>query len=79
MQKWIAKRTRKTRTESGTRELIHRLGGKLKAPTCNRLYDNLRQLEDHLIAIARECTDPEKLSSLIHDWMRDQANAGALK
>jgi len=52
-------------------------GRLLKAPTANRLYDNLRQLEDHLIAIAREWTDPGKVHSLIHGWMRDQANAGA--
>jgi transposase len=57
---------------------VEGFGRLLKAPTANRLYDNLRQLEDHLIAIAREWTDPEKVRSLIHGWMRDQANAGAL-
>jgi transposase len=56
---------------------VEGFGRLLKAPTANRLYDNLRQLEDHLIAIAREWTDPGKIHSLIHGWMRDQANAGA--
>jgi hypothetical protein len=58
---------------------VEGFGRLLKAPTANRLYDNLRQLEDHLIAVAREWTDPEKVRSLIHGWMRDRANAGALK
>jgi hypothetical protein len=58
---------------------VEGFGRLLKAPTANRLYDNLRQLEDHLIAIAWEWTDPEKVRSLIHGWMRDRANAGALK
>ena len=31
-QAWIKKRTRKTLTESGVRQLIRRLGGKLKVP-----------------------------------------------
>jgi transposase len=31
-QAWIKKRTRKTLTESGVRQIIHRLGGKLKVP-----------------------------------------------
>jgi transposase len=31
-QSWIKKRTRKTLTESGVRQLIRRLGGKLKVP-----------------------------------------------
>jgi len=56
---------------------VEGFGRLLKAPTANRLYDNLRQLEDHLIAVAREWTDPAKVHSLIHGWMRDQANAGA--
>lgn len=56
---------------------VEGFGRLLKAPTANRLYRNLRRLENHLIAIAREWTDPEKIHSLIHGWMRDQANAGA--
>jgi transposase len=56
---------------------VEGFGRLLKAPTANRLYDNLRQLEDHLIAVARQWTDPAKVHSLIHGWMRDQANAGA--
>lgn len=38
----------------------------LKAPTANPRYRNLRRLEDHLIAISREWTAPEKVRSLIH-------------
>ena len=34
-QHWIKKRTRKTLTESGVRQLLRRLGGKLKVPRKN--------------------------------------------
>lgn len=54
---------------------VEGFGRLLKAPTANRLYRNLRRLENHLIAIAREWTTPEKIHSLIHGWMRDQTNA----
>lgn len=45
---------------------VEGFGRLLKAPTVNRLYANLRRLEDHLIAIARSWTTPEKVRSLIH-------------
>ena len=54
---------------------VEGFGRLLKAPTANRLYRNLRRLENHLIAIAKEWTTPDKIHSLIHGWMRDQANA----
>jgi transposase len=56
---------------------VEGFGRQLKAPTVNRLYRNLRRLEDHLIAIAKEWTAPERIHTLIHGWMRDQANTGA--
>jgi len=56
---------------------VEGFGRLLKAPTVNRLYRNLRRLENHLIAIAKDWTTPDKIHSLIHSWMRDQANAGA--
>ncbi|MFM2197593.1 MAG: hypothetical protein RLZZ505_1025, partial [Verrucomicrobiota bacterium] len=31
-----------------------------------------------LIAVAKEWTAPEKIRPMIHSWMRDQVNAGAL-
>ena len=43
----------------------------------NRLYRNLKRLEDHLIAVAKGWITPDKVHSMIHGWMRDQANAGA--
>ena len=58
---------------------VEGFGRLLKAPTANRLHRNLRRLEDHLIAISKEWIKPEKVQSMIHNWMRDQANAGALK
>jgi transposase len=56
---------------------VEGFGRLLKAPTANRLYRNLRRLENHLIAISKEWIKPEKVQSMIHGWMRDQANAGA--
>jgi hypothetical protein len=47
-------------------------GRLFKDPTANRPYRNLRRLENHLIAIAKEWTTPEKIHSLIHGWMRTQ-------
>ena len=52
-------------------------GRLVKAPTVNRLYKGLRHLEDHLIATARRWSSPDKVCSLVHHWMRDQANATA--
>jgi transposase len=57
---------------------VEGFGRLLKAPTANRLYRSLRRLENHLIAVAKEWTAPEKIRPMIHSWMRDQVNAGAL-
>jgi transposase len=50
-------------------------GRVVKAPTVNRIYESLEQLEDHLIAVAKRWSAPEKVVSLIHKWMRDQVKA----
>jgi len=50
-------------------------GRVVKAPTANRIYQSLEQLENHLIAVARRWSAPSQVSSLIHDWMKDQVNA----
>lgn len=55
---------------------VERFGGLLKAAVANRLYPNLRKLEDHLCAAAREWTQPAKVAGLIHAWLHDQANFG---
>jgi transposase len=57
---------------------VERFGGLLKAAVANRLYPNLRKLEDHLAAAARRWSTPAAVESLIHDWLREQANAGVL-
>jgi transposase len=56
---------------------VERFGGLLKAAVANRLYPNLRKLEDHLAAAAREWTQPTKVAGLIHTWLSDQVNSGA--
>ena len=50
-------------------------GRVVKAPTVNRIYQNLKSLENHLIAVARRWSDPAKVASLIHEWMRVEVNA----
>ncbi len=55
---------------------VERFGGLLKAQVSNRLYPNLRRLEDHLFAASREWTHPAKVAGLIHTWLADQANSG---
>ena len=57
---------------------VERFGGLLKAAVTNRLYPTLRQLEDHLAAVARPWSTPAAVSSLIHSWLADQVNAGGL-
>ena len=52
-------------------------GRVVKAPTVNRIYGSLEKLEDHLIAVARGWSEPSKVASLVHQWMRDQVNATA--
>lgn len=54
---------------------VEGFGRWVKAPTANRLYRNLHQLENHLGAILREGCAPPKIASMIHGWMQDQANA----
>jgi len=49
-------------------------GRVVKAPTVNRLYPSLRALENHLISVARRGCRPERVGSLIHQWMHDQVN-----
>ena len=56
---------------------VERFGGLLKAQTRNRLYPDLRRLEDHLAALAKRWTTPAKVAGLIHDWLADQVNSGA--
>ena len=55
---------------------VERFGGLLKARVTNRLYPNLRRLEDHLFAASRAWTQPAKVAGLIHDWLARQANSG---
>ena len=50
-------------------------GRVVKAPTVNRIYESLEQLEDHLIAVAKQWSAPSKVAGLIHKWMQDQVNA----
>ena len=57
---------------------VERFGGLLKAAVANRLYPSLRKLEDHLAAAARSWSTPTAVSALIHTWLSDQVNSGAL-
>jgi transposase len=50
-------------------------GRVVKAPTVKRIYESLEQLEDHLIAVAKQWSAPSKVAGLIHKWMQDQVNA----
>jgi transposase len=56
---------------------VERFGGIIKAAAANRLYPTLRKLENHLAAVAQRWSTPAAVSSLIHTWLADQANAGA--
>jgi hypothetical protein len=47
----------------------------VKAPTVNRIYQSLKHLEDHTIAVARRWSDPAKVATLIHEWIRVEVNA----
>ena len=56
---------------------VERFGGLIKAQLRNRLYPNLRKLEDHIAAAAKLWTSPDKVSGLIHSWLADKVNFGA--
>ena len=56
---------------------VERFGGLLKAAVGNRLYSTLPRLERHLEAAARLWSRPERVRSLIHDWMALQIKPGA--
>ena len=57
---------------------VERFGGLIKAAIGNRLYPNLHKLENHISAVARAWTRPTEVAGLIHSWLHDQANCGAL-
>ena len=56
---------------------VERFGGLIKAAVANRLYDNLRKLENHICAAAMPWSTPAAVSSLIHSWLADQVSSGA--
>lgn len=56
---------------------VERFGGLIKANLTNRLYPNLRTLENHIAAAARPWCKSTAVAGLIHSWMRDQVNFGA--
>lgn len=56
---------------------VERFGGLIKAAIANRLYPSLRRLEEHIAAATRPWSTPTAVSSLIHDWLAEQVNAGA--
>jgi hypothetical protein len=49
-------------------------GWVVKVPTVNRIYQSLKHLEDHIIAVAQRWSDPAKVATLIHEWMRVEVN-----
>ena len=58
---------------------VERFGGLLKAAVANSgSIQSLRRLEEHIFAASREWTQPAKVAGLIHHWLADQANSGAL-
>lgn len=48
---------------------VERFGGLIKAQLRNRLYPNLRKLEDRIVAASKLWTSPDKVSGLIHSWL----------
>lgn len=56
---------------------VERFGGLIKAAVSNRLYTNLRRLEDHIMAASRRWCTSAAVSSLIHSWLANQVNSGA--
>ncbi len=55
---------------------VHQIEAAWAKPKCDWAH-NLKRLENHLIAVAKGWTNPEKVRSTTHSWMLDQANAGA--
>ncbi len=46
----------------------------VKVPTVNRIYQSLKHLEDHIIAVARRWSDPAQVATLIHESTRVEVN-----
>jgi transposase len=57
---------------------VERFGGLIKAEVCNRLYGSLAKLEGHIEAICRVWSKPQAVAGLIHDWLLEKVNNGAL-
>jgi transposase len=52
-----------------------RFGRVVKAPTVNRIHQSLKNIEDQIIAVAQRWSDPAKVATLIHQWIRVEVNA----
>lgn len=79
-QAWIKKRTRKTLTESGVRQLIRRLGGKLKVPRKSHVKKDAKAAEEFRATMSERIAEvvgenPEKP---VRIWVLDEHRYGLL-
>jgi hypothetical protein len=79
-QAWIKKRTRKKLTESGVRQIIRRLGGKLKVPRKSHVKKDTKAAEEFRVDLSNRLAkavgnSPEKP---VRIWVLDEHRYGLL-
>ena len=79
-QSWIKKRTRKTLTESGVRQLIRRLGGRLKVPRKSHVKKDTKAAEEFRATMSERITEVvgEGTEKPVRIWVLDEHRYGLL-
>lgn len=79
-QSWIKKRTRKTLTESGVRQMIRRLGGKLKVPRKSHVKKDTKAAEAFRVELSGKIANVvgENPQKPVRIWVLDEHRYGLL-
>ena len=79
-QSWIKKRTRKTLTESGVRQLIRRLGGRLKVPRKSHVKKDTKAAEEFRATMSERIAEVvgEGTEKPVRIWVLDEHRYGLL-
>ena len=79
-QSWVKKRTRKTLTESGVRQMIRRLGGKLKVPRKSHVKKDTKVAEAFRVELSGRIANVvgENSQMPVRIWALDEHRYGLL-
>ncbi len=80
VQSWIKKKTRKTLTESGVRQMIRRLGGQLKVPRKSHVKKDTKAAEVFRVELSGKIANVvgENPQKPLRIWVLDEHRYGLL-